>query len=39
MMETAIIVLLIGFSAGSFVRGLRAKTEAANAKCHADALD
>ncbi|NNM72717.1 hypothetical protein [Enterovirga aerilata] len=38
-METAIILLLIGFGAGFYVRGRRAKTEAANAKRHADALD
>ncbi|GGA85263.1 hypothetical protein GCM10011491_11050 [Brucella endophytica] len=38
-METTIILLLIGFGAGFYIRGLRAKTEAANAKRHADALD
>lgn len=38
-METTIILLLIGFGAVFYVRGRRAKTEAANAKRHADALD
>ncbi|QND57856.1 hypothetical protein [Mesorhizobium huakuii] len=38
-METTILLLLIGFGAGFYFRGLRAKTEAANSKRHADALD
>lgn len=37
-METTIL-LLIGFGVGFYFRGLRAKTGAANAKRHADALD
>lgn len=38
-METAVILLLIGFAAGFFYRGRRAKGDAAQAKRHADALD
>lgn len=38
-METTILLLLIGFGSGFYVRGLRAKAEAANAQRNADALD
>ncbi|WP_128291333.1 DUF2726 domain-containing protein [Afifella aestuarii] len=39
MQTTTILLLLIGFAAGFFIRALRAKSQAVKARRHADALD